>query len=152
LLCRHLPRRPPGHKMRPVSRTLHIGVRDFALPVPRVGSIEAHSGYGALPQQGQELHAQLQATRAAAHPEYSREWPLSHTFAVAGLTVRVGGRADGFFAGRPPLIEEIKSAFDADLLVGKLRERPEHPYWLQLLTYGYIYFKAAGTVPDLRLV
>jgi DNA excision repair protein ERCC-2 len=40
--------------LRPLIRRL--SVRDFALPVPRVGSIEPQSGYGRASLDGQEIH------------------------------------------------------------------------------------------------
>lgn len=128
-----------------------MSVRDFALPSPRTGSIEAHSGYGPLPQQGTEIHTELQAMRAAADRSYTAEFPLTHTFLAGDLEFRVGGRVDGFFAGLLPIFEEIKSAFDAEGLVRKLRDRSDHPYRLQLATYAYIHFKATGVAPACRL-
>lgn len=126
-------------------------MRDFALPAPRSGSIETHSGYGPLPQQGSELHALVQQARAAADPHFVAEHPLAHTFHTDKLDIRVAGRVDGFFANAEPLFEEIKSAFDAAELLRRLAEQPSHPYRLQLQTYAYIHFKATGVPPLCRL-
>ena len=128
------------------KKTFQVGlsVREFALPAPRTGSIETHSGYGPLPQQGQQIHAELQGVRAASDGAYTAEYALVHSFSDQHLNVRVSGRADGFYAGDLPLFEEIKTAFDAPELVRRLRAQPTHPYWLQLLTYLYIHYKTTG--------
>jgi hypothetical protein len=50
-------------------------------------------------------------------------------------------------------IEEIKTTFNTWELQRALKENPyDHPYSLQLLTYGYVQWKKAGTVPELLFV
>ena len=127
-------------------RKTQISVREFALPVPRTGSIETHSGFGPVPQQGLQIHAELQAVKAALDHNYIAEHSLNYEFTSADLQVRVSGRVDGFYSGSEPLFEEIKSAFDAPELIRRLRAQPQHPYWLQLLTYLYIHFKNTGDI------
>jgi DNA excision repair protein ERCC-2 len=41
-------------------KVITIAVRDFALPVPRTGSIEAHSGNGRGATEGREIHIRVQ--------------------------------------------------------------------------------------------
>ena len=127
-----------------------IAIREFALPVPRTGSIEPHSGYGRAAMEGQEIHLLVQAQRKAAHSDYQAELPLVAELEWDTFRFRIGGRADGFFPGEPPRIEEIKTAFQAGELVRKLSQSDsEHPYLLQLRTYGYFYWLAHGVLPEL---
>lgn len=120
-------------------KRFQLAVRDFALPVPRIGSIEVHSGYGALPQSAEEAHRRVQKARSAGNPLYKTEVKVSHSFERGGYVFVVSGRIDGLVDGSPPHIEEIKTAFDASALHGKLQTQPSHPYILQLKTYAYIY-------------
>lgn len=133
------------------SRSIQIGVAEFALPVPRRGSIELYSGYGALPNVGQELHAEIQAQRVRENHLYVAEKWISHTFTRGKVRIVVGGRIDGFVPGLPPLIEEIKSAYQPEALEQALARNPEHPYRLQLNTYAYLYYLQNGVVPQTRL-
>ena len=71
-----------------------IPLRDFAVPVPRTGSIEAHSGYGRAAADGQEIHGRVQKKRAKADPAYQAEVPVSSQFERDGYRFRVDGRMD----------------------------------------------------------
>jgi len=76
-----------------MSRTpkkVSIGIVEFALPVPRRGSIDALSGFGSGPQIGAEMHQRVQARRR-------RENPLQR--AQRGL--EVGVQRKGAAAGLP---------------------------------------------------
>jgi hypothetical protein len=76
-----------------MSRTpkkVSIGIVEFALPVPRRGSIDALSGFGSGPQIGAEIHQRVQARRR-------RENPLQR--AQRGL--EVGVQRKGAAAGLP---------------------------------------------------
>src|SRR5690349_2085734 len=123
----------------PQPKTLILPVRDFALPVPRVGSIESHSGYGNASQEGQAIHAKIQAQRTASSPGYRAEVFVRHDLERAGYRFQVSGRMDGLFDASPPdppRIEEIKTAFQIDDLARKLEKGTEtHPYCLQLRSY-----------------
>ena len=126
-----------------------LPIRDFALPVPRVGSIEMHSGFGRA-SEGQEIHQRVQAEHAKADDTYEAEVKLSHDFERGGYTFRVSGRADGLYRGDPSRIEEIKSGFNVWELKKKLsRNLSDHPYCLQLRTYGYFYWLQHQVVPSL---
>jgi DNA excision repair protein ERCC-2 len=132
---------------------IKLAVGDFAMPVPRVGSIETHSGFGRASEAGQEIHLQVQERRAKQEASYRSEVAISREFERGGYTFQVSGRIDGLFERTPPLavqIEEIKSAFNVRDLARKLSEGPRtHPYCLQLRTYGYFYWLDHGVEPRL---
>ena len=132
-------------------RKIQLAVRDFALPVPRQGSIETHSGYGPTPQLGSEIHLRTQSERRRKDENYIAEKWISASFKRKTYQFVVSGRMDGFTEGSSPLIEEIKSAFDIESLHKKLLLNPDHPYHLQLQSYGYFHFLQTGVVPRLRL-
>jgi DNA excision repair protein ERCC-2 len=134
----------------PRLKLITIPLRDFALPSPRTGSIEAHSGYGRASAEGQEIHLRVQKKRAKADPAYQAEVPVSAQFDRGGYRFRIDGRLDGIFRHDPPLIEEIKSGFAIRELARRLAGNLlEHPYSLQLLTYGYFYRRERGVIPRL---
>ena len=133
-------------------KLITIPLRDFAVPSPPGGSIEAHSGYGHAAADGREIHQRLQKKRAKADPLYQAEVSVSSLFDREQYRFQVDGRMDGIFRHDPPLIEEIKSAFNLSDLQARLTGNPlEHPYSLQLLTYGYIYWREHRVVPRLTL-
>ncbi len=127
-----------------------IALRDFALPVPRTGSIEAHSGYGRATAEGQEIHVRVQKKRAKSDPSYESEVPIKCEFDREGYRFRIDGRMDGIFRQEPPKIEEIKAGFNIRELQSRLFNNPlGHPYSLQLQTYGYFYWLENRVVPKL---
>ncbi len=133
-------------------KKVSMGITEFALPVPRRGSIDAYSGLGRSQQQlGQEIHLKVQSRRKAEHPEYQSEVSLSHEFDEGAYRFEVRGRMDGFFPGSTPKIEEIKSSFNVYALLHHLKESGDHPYCLQLRTYGYLYWLKNGVIPALNL-
>jgi DNA excision repair protein ERCC-2 len=131
-------------------KKVSFDVRQFAVPVPRVGSIETHSGYGAPPLDGQEIHQIYQKKKQKEDSRYQCEKKLSRIFEKCPYAFSISGRVDGLIEDGKVLIEEIKTAFDVISLEEKLHTH--HPYLLQLQTYGYIYFKEFGVLPELRLV
>jgi DNA excision repair protein ERCC-2 len=132
------------------AKPIAVPLRDFALPVPRTGHLEAHSGYGRAAAEGREIHLRVQKRRAKADPLYRAEVPVSSLFTREGFRFRIDGRMDGLFLHDPPRIEEIKSGFHIHELARRLAESPmEHPYGLQLLTYGYFYLREHGVSPAL---
>lgn len=142
----------PKSKTAKKAKKFRIAVRDFALPVPRTGSIEAHSGYGPLPQIGIEIHQKIQSQKALHDVTYRREMALSWTFEVGAYLFEVSGRLDGLFEKEEPLLEEIKTSFNIKDLQRKLKQSNDHPYILQLLTYAYIFYKKNGRVPLCQLL
>ncbi|MGZ3651280.1 MAG: ATP-dependent DNA helicase [Bdellovibrionota bacterium] len=127
-----------------------ISIGDFALPVPRRGSIDALSGYGRTTQIGIEIHQQVQKRRAKDFANYVHEVPIAFEVERGKFLFRIAGRIDGLFTGNTPRIEEIKSTFQIQALAKRLRESHDHPYNLQLLTYGYFYYKQEGVIPNLE--
>ncbi|WP_232279001.1 ATP-dependent DNA helicase [Geotalea uraniireducens] len=131
-------------------KLITIPLRDFALPAPRTGSIEAHSGYGRPAADGQEIHVRVQRKRARADASYQAEVPVSSLFERDGYQFRIDGRMDGIFRHDPPKIEEIKSSFNIRELALRLADKPlDHPYCLQLQTYGYFYWRGHHVLPTL---
>lgn len=130
-------------------KTVKLAVRDFAVPAPLRGSIEAGSGLGRAQELGAEAHRRVQERRAAADPGYRAEVPVERRLEAGGFAFEVGGRMDGVFADGK--IEEIKTAFNAFELHGRLRADAEHPYVLQVRTYGYFRFLETGKAPKLSL-
>ena len=133
-------------------RKIQIDIRQFAVPCPRVGSIELHSGYGQTPQLGQEIHQAIQRKRIREVPNYTAEKKMSLEFQRESYLFVISGRADGVTEGYDCVIEEIKSAFDIESLERKLTVDENHPYVWQLKTYGYIHYKKTGEVPDLKML
>lgn len=125
--------------MKPIS----VAITEFALPCPRRGSIEVLSGFGKASLLGQEIHERIQSSRSSKFTHYEPEVPISHEFERGDYTFKVSGRMDGFFASKTgtPTIEEIKTAFSMHELRKRLDDpESDHPYVLQLRTYGYFHW------------
>lgn len=131
-------------------KTFQIAVRDFALPIPRRGSIDVHSGYNLI-NYGQEIHDLVQQERKKEDPFYKSEVKISRDFERGEYKFCVGGRVDGLFDRTPTLIEEIKSTVNVHELRAKLELCPDHPYILQVKTYAYFHYLETGVVPQFRL-
>jgi DNA excision repair protein ERCC-2 len=135
-----------------MKKIIKIGVADFALPAPRVGSIEQYSGFGRGAVIGIELHQKIQAARRASHADYQAEVKTSHRFEIDNYSFEVSGRMDGVFQQSQLTIEEIKTAFNVKELHQRLLNGKEtHPYCLQLKTYGYLHWLKTKEMAVLRL-
>lgn len=133
-------------KPEPIS----LSLVDFALPVPRRGSLEFHAGSGRAALEGQLIHQRVQRRRAKTDPDYQSEVPVSWRFERGGFSFCIDGRIDGLFRHQVPRIEEIKSAGQIHELTRRLAEDPlGHPYGLQLLCYGDFYRREHGVLPEL---
>jgi DNA excision repair protein ERCC-2 len=133
-----------------MNKLITIPLRDFAVPAPRSGSIEAHSGYSRSAADGQEIHVRVQKQRAKIDSMYQSEVLVSSLFERGGYSFRIDGRMDGIFRHDLPKIEEIKTTFNIRELSQRLADNPmDHPYCLQLLTYGYFYWREHHILPDL---
>ena len=141
-------------------KSVSIGVTEFALPSPRVGSIDIYSGFSRGAETGIEIHQAFQKRRLLDYPEYRAEVPISYFVEAGGFEFNIQGRMDGVFvsetiAGREPVptkIEEIKSSFNIYELARKIRMSDgSHPFCLQVRTYGYMHLKQTGETPLLRL-
>ncbi len=131
-------------------KLIPLALRDFALPVPRTGSIEVHSGYGRAAAEGREIHIRTQKKRAKSDPAYEAEVLISRTFDREGYRFRIDGRMDGIFKHNRPRIEEIKTSFNVRELARRLAGNARsHPYCLQLLTYGYFFLLEHRVLPQL---
>ena len=131
-------------------KLITIPLRDFAIPMPITGSIEAHSGYGRSASDGQEIHLRVQKKRSKADLNYQAEVPVSSLFDRDRYCFKIDGRMDGIFRHDPLMIEEIKSGFTIRELSRRLVDNSmDHPYCLQLLTYGYFYWREHGVLPRL---
>lgn len=131
-------------------KSISVPLRDFAVPSPRIGSIEAHSGHRDAAAEGRELHVRIQKRRLKSDPSYETEVLVSSTFERGGYCFRIDGRMDGIFRNDKPKIEEIKTGFNIAELHRRLSGNPfDHAYCLQLLTYGYFHWREQGVVPAL---
>ena len=115
--------------------------------MPRTGSIECHSGFGRASEEGRVIHQRLQKLRMKEFLEYRAEVEIQERLQHQDRCFEISGRMDGFFDRKPARIEEIKSAFQIEDLARKLQA--DHPYVLQLKTYGYFHFLKTGELPDL---
>jgi DNA excision repair protein ERCC-2 len=140
-----------------MKKKISMSVTEFALPAPRSGSIDAYSGFARGAEVGIEIHQKVQAQRLKNHESYEAEVSVSQIFACGDYELEVNGRMDGIFnngSTNPSeiRIEEIKTAFEIFSLLRKLRpQQDEHPYCLQLKTYGYFYWLQHGSIPKLNL-
>jgi DNA excision repair protein ERCC-2 len=134
------------------KRAISISVTEFAMPSPRMGSLESDAGFGVLPMVGTEIHQAIQAERLRMGAHYIVEKWVTHTFPAGPYKFAVSGRMDGLQLGAPAVIEEIKSSYSPDGLIERLQAQPDHPYNLQLRTYGYIHWLHTGFEPGLRLI
>jgi DNA excision repair protein ERCC-2 len=131
-------------------KKVSLSVGEFALPAPLKGSIDVNSGFARSTQLGMEIHQRVQKRRAEDHANYQAEVAVKHTFEAGGFAFEVCGRMDGIFTGSQAKIEEIKSTFNVYELGKRLRDTMlEHPYCLQLLTYGYFHWLKEKEVPGL---
>jgi DNA excision repair protein ERCC-2 len=138
-------------------QSISLGVRDFALPIPRTGSIETHSGYGPLPITGQEVHDEFLRKRKSASPGYQTEMRIKHIFTHGSYQIAVSGRVDGVASRSQSdfdniCLEEVKSDFNAEALAKVLRANPNHPYCMQLRMYGYLYHLEHKSIPAMQLL
>jgi DNA excision repair protein ERCC-2 len=132
------------------SKIIRMAIRDFALPAPRTGSIDSNSGYGKPLQDGIEIHQRIQQKRAREDDRYQSEVKIKAEFDRGGYRFVVEGRIDGLFDHEVPKIEEIKSTFNIFELAKILNAADvNHPYSLQLLTYGYFYYLEHRKIPEL---
>ena len=133
-------------------KKVKLSVTDFALPAPRKGSIDSNSGFGRGTQTGIEIHQRVQDEKLRLDPSYQAEVVISQTFERENYLFEISGRIDGLFERVNPKIEEIKSGFNIHDLSRQLREtEDEHPYCLQLKTYGYFYYLQNQKMPEMNM-
>ena len=131
-------------------KAIKVSVQDFAIPTPRSGSLQVGGGFSLGMQRGIELHLARQKFLKKKYSDYQSERKIAHTFEKEGRKFLIEGRVDSFFPGMIPKIEEIKSTVALNELHESLRINPYgHPYGLQLLSYGYFFWKESGVMPEL---
>jgi DNA excision repair protein ERCC-2 len=131
-------------------KIIKLSLQDFAMPSPRRGSIEPSSGFDTSLQKGIELHKKVQALRKEQVEDYRSEVSINWSFEKEDFRFDVQGRMDGFIGGEQPQIEEIKSSFNIFELSKKVKDkRFDHPYFVQLLSYGYLHWLNYGVKPKL---
>jgi DNA excision repair protein ERCC-2 len=137
----------------PLKKKVALAVTEFAVPAPLRGSIDILSGFGRASEIGLEIHNEVQTKRLLTHKNYRSEVAMTQSFEVGDFEFEVGGRVDGLFEeaeASTPKIEEIKSTFNVFELQRRLRDgADQHPYCLQLRSYGYFYWLKHGVQPDL---
>lgn len=140
-----------------MAQLINISVTEFALPSPRIGSIELHSGFAQSAAKGIELHKEIQSIRKELNPDYEAEVSATHAFDFEDYTFIVNGKMDGVFKKElgknrgKTTIEEIKSSFNVFDLHRRLKDNYHHPYCLQLRTYGYMHWLKTNEMPILTM-
>lgn len=129
---------------------IKLSVIDFALPVPMLGNIDSYTGFGNDANHGLKLHQMVQETRAITAKDYQSEVDIQHIFHTQKYQFVVSGRMDGLYQKKHK-IEEIKSSFNIFELSQRVKAYNNHPYCLQLRTYGYFYYLAHHKKPRLNL-
>ncbi len=137
-------------------KTVHVPLTQFARPAPCRGSIDTHSGLSNASELGLEIHQRVQAEHRRSHSHYQAEVATARTFTCDGFRFVIAGRMDGIFAASEdnPIakIEEIKTSFNIYELMRVIQAtRDDHPYCLQLKTYGYFYWLEHKLLPHLTL-
>lgn len=136
-----------------MKKTINLSVTEFALPSPKRGSIDGYAGFGTDASLGSEIHRKVQADRAKEFTQYESEVSVSHQFTADQYNFKVNGRMDGIFYEDKVLIEEIKTSFNIRELERYLKaNHHDHPYCLQLKTYGYIHWLKTKEIPQLYLL
>jgi DNA excision repair protein ERCC-2 len=130
-----------------------LSVIEFALPSPRVGSIDTYSGFGITSKQAIKKHQEIQLAKQKEDANYQAEVRITNTFAYQRKRFQVSGRMDGVYIGEDFIIEEIKTGFDTHKLSNVLKDTfYTHPFWLQLQTYGYMHWLNTDKIPTLQLL
>ncbi|MBC7658251.1 MAG: ATP-dependent DNA helicase [Chitinophagaceae bacterium] len=131
-------------------KKMTLGVREFAMPTLRTGSLGS-TNFSALPiDLGNEIHEVIQ-NRLELLGNYQAEYPLRTVLEGALYELKIRGRCDGYFLGTQPILEEIKSSFGIAALKEALHIQADHPYILQTKMYGYLYYLKTTVIPVLRL-
>lgn len=122
--------------MKPV---LSVGVRELVEFVLRCGDLKHEFTGSSRAADAVRLHQRIQASRPG---DYLAEASVSREIETPDLTLTLGGRIDGVFAGDPiPVIEEIKTTRrdPAEAAAGE-----DVLHWGQAKVYGFLYATANG--------
>ncbi len=139
--------------------TIKHSVTEFSQPILQTGSIVTGGLQSLLSiesmDQGIQIHKSIQSRRAKELSNYRSEVAVSHKFPLdETLQLEVTGRIDGCWtdAAEDLVIEEIKSTYKTKQLLSDLHPESEHPYILQIKTYGWIKWIQTGVTPKLQLL
>lgn len=111
---------------------LNVGVRELVEFVLRCGDLKHEFTGSSRAADAVRLHQRIQAAR----PEgYIPEATVSHTIETPELTLTIGGRIDGVFTGRTPVVDEIKTT-RGDPAEAAAEENVLH--WGQAKVYAFL--------------
>jgi len=134
---------------------LPLSVRDFITPLVPTGSLDASLSYQLqedAAQQGTRLHGKIQKRLAREHAELRSETHLQWSFERPGFTCLVRGRLDVLLPGSmQPILEEIKTTYQAPGLLRSLEADPFHPFAQQARMYAWILMQRGEPAPSCRL-
>jgi len=143
---------------------LPLSVRDFISPLVPTGSLDASLSFQLqedAAQQGTRLHTRIQKRLGREFPDLRSEEHLQWSLERPGFTCLVRGRLDVLLPGKPagqegeeecpPLLEEIKTSFQAPGLLRSLAADPRHPFAQQLRMYAWILIQRGEPPPRCRL-
>jgi DNA excision repair protein ERCC-2 len=135
--------------------TQHISAKDFALPIPRRGSIEPNSGYQWVSEDSLRIRRETIARLKRENPLFESSKKITSSFEIQNQIWEIEGLADLWLEpteSEPGHIELIFSAFQTHELEEKLSDSQDwHPYCLQLRLLGYLIWKNTGVEPELVL-
>lgn len=129
-------------------------VRDFVLPLEPSGSLDASLSFQLeedAAAQGTRLHTKVQKRLAREHPELQSERTVLWTAQREDFECLVRGRIDVLIPGPAPIVEEIKTTFQAPGLLRALNANPWHPFVQQARMYAWILAQSGDAVPSCRL-
>ncbi len=116
------------------KKELKIAVRDLVAHELGGGDLAFDFFSPTRPLEAMRIHQQIQQSRP---PDYQAEVPVSHRVETELFALTIGGRIDGLYPEREPvLVEEIKTT-TAELEHIAEHENPVH--WGQVKCYAYIY-------------
>lgn len=136
-------------------KQLKISVTEFAQKNLMTGDIDERSSIAQVSAElGSEIHREIQDRRLQEIPDYRREVSVDGFFPdTNGVAIELSGRIDGIWNENDGIvIEEIKSSMNVRRLLQAIKEDPEHPYTLQLKTYGWLTWRKEGLIPRLQLL
>jgi DNA excision repair protein ERCC-2 len=131
-------------------KNIKISVTEFAIPVPLCGSIDISSVSQDNKLVGIAIHQSIQEKKKE-DILYNAEVKIQHNFTKDTYVFEVSGRIDGLYQHNKTKIEEIKTTFNIQKLSSQLiKNQNEHPYCLQLKTYGYFHWLKTNEIPLLN--
>ena len=140
--------------LNPKSKKIKISVGEFSAP-PWLSISESFGQSSLLVEDDINFaHETIQMQRKEKFSDYQTEFYVNESFEKEDWTLEISGRLDGLInhSSDNPVIEEIKTTNSLENLLEELDTPLEHPYGLQLATYGVLYKKLFEKIPELRLI